>query len=158
MVEFFFSQRDESAQVVHVSDDVRSALRDEPTVFVPPPPSPWRWWKPVAGVAVAASVATAAVVIAPQMIPGLQPGTQMIPVMTDVPRPQAIPQLVASQPSRLDNAISRSGSPGSSRWHTLDPKLEERLNRLIIEHHEYAGRTGLHGPVPHLGVASYEAR
>ena len=32
------------------------------------------------------------------------------------------------------------------------------LNRLVIEHHEFGGRTGINGPVPHIGLVSYGSR
>ena len=44
------------------------------------------------------------------------------------------------------------------RWQALNQDLENRLNRLVIEHHEFGGRTGINGPVPHIGLVSYGTR
>jgi hypothetical protein len=44
------------------------------------------------------------------------------------------------------------------RWQALNQDLENRLNRLVIEHHEFGGRTGVNGPVPHIGLVSYGSR
>jgi hypothetical protein len=40
----------------------------------------------------------------------------------------------------------------------VDPELQARLNRLVIEHHEFSGRTGIYGPVSHIGLVNYEGR
>jgi hypothetical protein len=36
--------------------------------------------------------------------------------------------------------------------------MAERLNRLVIEHHEFGGRTGINGPVAHIGLVNYAGR
>ncbi len=152
--------RDETGLVVPVADEVHAALRDEPSILVPRPPSPLRWLRPVGGVALAASVAAAAIFIAPQIVPSFVTDMQVVEVVPERPRPVPAPQLVASKPSppaRID-AGHESTLVGQSRWRALDKDLETRLNRLVIEHHEFAGRTGVTGPVPHISVVSYDPR
>ena len=51
-----------------VAERVHRALIDEPVVLAPPARPAKRWLRPVAGLAVAASVATAAVFVAPQLM------------------------------------------------------------------------------------------
>ena len=152
--------RDEAAQVVPVADEVHAALRDEPTVLVPQPPSPLRWLRPLGGVALAASVAAVAIVVAPQVVPRFLPDGQIAEIVPEPPRATVAPQFVASKPSPPAR-VSVDRRPmvvGAPRWRALDADLETRLNRLVIEHHEFAGRTGVTGPVPHISVVSYDPR
>ncbi len=152
--------RDETAQVVPVADEVHAALREEPTVLVPQTPSPLRWLRPLGGVALAASVAAVAIVVAPQMIPQFFPDGQVAEIVREPPRVAVAPQFVASKPSPTAqiSADRRAAAAGAPRWRALDADLETRLNRLVIEHHEFAGRTGVTGPVPHISVVSYDPR
>lgn len=147
--------RGESAVLANgVSDAVRSALEDEPTVLAPRRAS-WRWGKPAAGLALAASVAAAAIVVAPgfmQQPGGLETG----PAIVEAPTLTQPIQLVAS-----DNPVPVSrpvGNPPTGQWQTLDAGLSDRLNRLVIEHHEFGGRTGIKGPVAHIGLVNYAGR
>lgn len=149
--------RDETALVVPVADEVHAALRDEPTVLVPQAPSPVRWLRPLGGVALAASVAAVAIVVAPQVVPQFFPDGQVAEVVREPSRVTVAPQFVASTPARI--GVDRPPAPASApRWRALDADLETRLNRLVIEHHEFAGRTGVTGPVPHISVVSYDPR
>lgn len=152
--------RDETALVTHVVDEVHAALRDEPTVLVPPPPSPWRWVRPAAGLAIAASVAAAAIVIAPQLMSYTDPTTLPVAAPANDSVPGTFkPRMVATRPSQPQVVgMTKSDIDSAGRWQALDAELEDRLNRLVIEHHEFAGRSGLNGPVPHVGFVSYEAR
>lgn len=152
--------RDENALVVPVVDEVRAALRDEPTVLVAGPTRPGRWLRPVGGIALAASVAAAAVVFAPQLLPSRTANPQLVEAVPERPDEAVAPQLVAKQslpsPSRtVGVGLDASETP---RWRALNSELETRLNRLVIEHHEFAGRTGVTGPVPHISVVSYDPR
>ena len=152
--------RDETALVVPVADEVHAALRDEPTILLPEPPSPLRWLRPLGGVALAASVAAAAVFIAPQMLSTFADDVQVVDVIPERPRENVAPRLVASQSSSpAAKPADRGSDPTAApRWQALNSELETRLNRLVIEHHEFAGRTGVTGPVPHISVVSYDAR
>lgn len=144
--------RDESARIVSVADAVHTALRDEPTIMAPPARQRARWMRPAAGLAVAASVAAAAVMVAPRLIEPEPLAPQSVAMAPSLP--VVSPQLVAAGPAAGDG----SAAAGAGRWQALDPDLEDRLNRLVIEHHEFGGRTGVNGPVPHIGFVSYGAR
>ena len=66
--------------------------------------------------------------------------------------PKATPSLVATRPAP-------AAEPAFvTKWEAIDRELEARLNRLVIEHHEFGGRTGINGPVPHIGLVSYGER
>lgn len=131
--------------------NVRAALKDEPVVLAPARSTAKRWLRPLAGLAVAASVASVAVIMAPQILDrqGADLGSAQV-TSSEVAPPIAAPSLAASR--------SAPTAEADGNWNAIDPKLEARLNRLVIEHHEFGGRTGINGPVPHIGLASYGAR
>jgi len=143
---------------VSVASKVHESLVDEPVVLAPSARENSRaWLKPLAGVAVAASVAAVAIFVAPQLM------TQ--PKVDDTPAQVATEVTPAVTKSILVAAGSTSPQPApapkdakGTRWRGLTPDLENRLNRLVIEHHEFGGRTGINGPVPHIGLVSYGAR
>ena len=147
-----------SVLAASAAGQVPVALQEEPVVLAPPPKQPRRWVRPLGGLAVAASVATLAVVVAPQMLTRATPEAQPVNLAADVSPAAIAPQLVAAGPA----ADRATGSDGPAqiltRWQALDPALEERLNRLVIEHHEFGGRTGINGPVPHIDFVGYDAR
>jgi sigma-E factor negative regulatory protein RseA len=147
--------RDQSARPVEVADAVRAAIAAEPTVLAPTRKAAPAWLKPVAGVAVAASVAAAAIVVVPQV--GFdEPSMPTIsPTFVSQSPMVAQPRLVANGPSAPQE--QQLSVEGGAEWKTLDADLADRLNRLVIEHHEFAGRSGVTGPVPHIGVVSYGA-
>lgn len=138
---------------------VRAALEDEPVVLAPSRSRAPRWIKPVSGAALAASVAAAAIVIAPSMMTAPD---EAVPAVTiaEAPALQVMPVAVSPEPAGL------TGEPGGelavtapdNRWQAIDPALQDRLNRLLIEHHEFSGRTGINGPVSHVGLVNYDAR
>mgnify|MGYP001819477231 FL=1 len=139
-----------------VAERVHEALIDEPVVLAPPVRRPRQWLRPVAGLAVAASVATAAVFVAPQLMTQTDDRGGTVQV-ANVPQVTVAPVLVAAGGSANTQAASRT-EPGEMRWQALNKNLENRLNRLVIEHHEFGGRTGVNGPVPHIGLVSYGSR
>jgi len=141
---------------VSVADKVRESLADDPVVLAPPRRKQRPWLRPVAGFAVAASVAVVAVLVAPRLM--TEPGVDAEPVQVaaDLARPVTRPVLVAAGAESPQGTTGKQ--PDGARWQGLTPELENRLNRLVIEHHEFGGRTGINGPVPHIGLASYGSR
>lgn len=143
-------------EAVVVSTDlaarVQERLRDEPHILVPVRRQK-TWLRPVAGAALAASVAAGAVMVAPQLLApaGQSPGA---PQVASAPPAPAVPlaRVVAA------GAVPVQAVAAQGRWHTLDRERTERLNRLVLEHHEFGGRTGINGPVAHIGLVSYDPR
>ena len=136
-----------------VTDKVRLALADEPVVLSPRPRRPVRWLRPAAGLAIAASVAAAAVFITPRVMAPSGSGGESVQLASGAPRPGMAPVLVSG-----GAALDPSQGTQDQRWHALNRDLEKRLNRLVIEHQEFGGRTGINGPVPHIGLVSYGKR
>ncbi|MGB5652104.1 MAG: RseA family anti-sigma factor [Sedimenticolaceae bacterium] len=142
---------------VSVADRVHEALDEEPAVLAPRRLMPRQWLRPVAGLAVAASVAAAAVVVAPQLMTETGTSGQPVQLAADYQRPSMSPALVAAGPTGTAAQSGGTGQ-GDARWQALDKDLEDRLNRLVVEHQEFGGRSGINGPVPHIGFVSYESR
>ena len=142
-----------SVLATSVASRVRRSLIDEPVVLAPPRRQPRQWLRPVAGLAVAASVATAAVFVAPQLM--TQPGVdaESVQLAAEVRQLTVSPVLVSAGAAKPKLPASREAP--EKRWQALTPSLEDRLNRLVVEHHEFGGRTGINGPVPHIGLVSY---
>ena len=140
-----------------LADQVSAALEDEPVVLAPRRRSV-AWTRPVAGAAIAASVAAAAIFVAPQMLTGVSPENGAAPqqIVATTPRPALQPTLVAAGNNR--QSTSATAAANATSWQALDKTLEDRLNRLVIEHHEFGGRTGINGPVAHIGLVSYDER
>jgi len=130
---------------------VRAALQDEPVVLAPARKTTKRWLRPLAGLAVAASVASVAVIIAPQVLDRQRTELGPAQVASSEVSPQVVAPLLTAD--RSPPAVNATGN-----WSAIDQELEARLNRLVIEHHEFGGRTGINGPVPHIGLVSYGAR
>lgn len=140
-----------------VAARVRQALHDEPVVLAPRSRQAPRWLRPVAGLAVAASVAAGAVLVAPQLLTETGPAPRPVQLAAGLPHQTLAPTLVAAGPGG-EPAAPPVAAEKRKRWEALDQDLEARLNRLVIEHREFGGRTGIHGPVPHIGFVSYDAR
>ncbi|MBT8428278.1 MAG: sigma-E factor negative regulatory protein [Gammaproteobacteria bacterium] len=142
-----------SVLATSVATRVRRSLMDEPVVLAPPRRQPRQWLRPVAGLAVAASVATAAVFVAPKLM--TQPGVdaESVQLAADTQTLTVSPVMVSAGAEKPKLPASRE--PTEKSWQALTPRLEDRLNRLVVEHHEFGGRTGINGPVPHIGLVSY---
>lgn len=136
-----------------IHEAVRAAIAEEPTVLAPRP-ARTTWTKPLAGLAVAASVAAAAVVVAPRFL-GDPAVFGQGPVIASAPPVADSPTVPLMAVATTPNPAAEAAVP---RWQTLDPALGERLNRLVIEHHEFGGRTGVNGPVAHIGLVNYAGR
>ena len=144
-----------SVLATSVVEKVHEALIDEPVVLAPRR-RPKRWLRPVAGLAVAASVATAAVLVAPQLMTQTGVDAESVQVAADIQQFAGSPVLVTASTAQPQAPTNKE--PVEMRWQALNRGLEDRLNRLVVEHQEFGGRTGLNGPVPHIGLVSYGSR
>ncbi len=144
-------------EAVVVSGDlaarVQERLREEPHILVPVRRQR-TWLRPLAGAALAASVAAGAVMVAPQL---LAPAGQA-PAGTQLASAPVVPVEPLFRVAATDAAPAQAGAVGQGRWRTLNGEMAERLNRMVLEHHEFGGRTGINGPVAHIGLVSYDPR
>ncbi len=83
--------------------------------------------KPIAGAAIAASVAVLAVL-----------GVQSLSTSTDASR-----------------AVTNHEVAGL-RWDTQEPAVEQRLNSYLVNHSEYQGN-GMHGMLPYARIVGYDS-
>jgi sigma-E factor negative regulatory protein RseA len=132
-----------------LSGAVRTALRDEPAILAPVR-GRRDWRRAAAGLALAASIAALAVVVAPGLL-GTGPDNDRAIVTTAAVAPPLV------QPA-ANGTFAGGRTDAVAGWQSLDDELADRLNRLVIEHHEYGGHTGINGPVAHIGLVSYERR
>ena len=100
-----------------------------------------RWIQPVAGTALAASVAALGISFGPQLLnqssPEQNPGIQI------VANPVINPTLVSHK---------------KTRWKMLRPEVESNLNRYLEDHNEYAVQGGVQGVMPYTSFVSYDER
>jgi len=124
---------------------VSRRLESEPTVLAPPVQEPGRnrWVQPLAGAAIAASVAAAGIILAPQFI---NKGA--------VPDDKGSFQVVA-QPI---GPVAQNPAPiahKEMRWKTVDGHGEPRLDRYLQQHSHYATQNGLQSMIPYTTLVSY---
>lgn len=135
-----------------IASRVSAALESEPVVIAPGRirqrgvPS---WLKPVAGAAIAASVATLAVV----NVTGLSTRSntsEVFPVTAVNVQPAAVAPFASQQ----------LAMPAATNWKTAadTPEIEEELNRLLIDHSEYSAQAGMHAMLPYASFVSYDQK
>lgn len=143
------AMRGEAIQLraTEISDRVRRQLGSEPAIISIPKKSRadiWKssWIKPAAGAALAASVATIAVISAPGFI-GLDEPAQTQLTATNISTTSPIPRQTTS----------------GTRWKNLtEPSLESRLNGYLVDHSEYVSPgTGI-GVMPYATFVGYDTK
>ena len=129
-----------------VADWVRARLAEEPTVLAPAAGravgATAPWLKPVAGTAIAASVAAAVVLLAPETIDREAPaGSRVVDMRTD------------------EGALTRERgytSPSGTRWALGKPDVESKLNSYLVNHHKYAPSANMQGMLPYASFVAYD--
>jgi sigma-E factor negative regulatory protein RseA len=136
---------DVEAATLGVADRVQEALAGDHAV----PAAAWRaggharWWKPVAGLGVAASVALVAVLA----VSSLRTDNSTAPE----------PTLASSQPpAPVDITVTRASDPGGDQWERLDPRIDKRLSGYLVNHNEYAASRGVQGVMPYVRIVGFE--
>jgi sigma-E factor negative regulatory protein RseA len=135
-----------------LAERTRVQIATEPTILAPAgtrPRGPSRL-APFAGVALAASAAFLAVFAVPSLFE---------PAATPPGAPTAAPtQASAPAPESRAAASERFlvGRP-VQRWHLDQPAVASKLDRLLVNHQEYAPATGINGMLPYATLVSYDA-
>lgn len=113
--------------------------------------TPAGWLRPVAGLAIAASVALATVVLWPMSgTPGSAPSTT-------VPLASSDNAGTGVQFASDGGAERRIADPeGPTSWGQVDPRMQQRLNGYLVNHSEYAATDGLGGFVNYGRIASQD--
>jgi sigma-E factor negative regulatory protein RseA len=108
------------------------------------------WNRPLVGLAAAASVALISLWLAPQWLSGQNP--QHPPVEL------ALTQTPPSGPAQASHTGVQAGLEAESEWHRLPPEMEEKLNRYLVDHAEFAAGRGMDRMLPYASFVSYESR
>ena len=126
--------------VPQLSDRIRKALRDEPSLAAPSTRTRSVWLKSFTGLAVAASVAFIAVLAVrtaqenspPELVAGSAPVTQTAAVPNEVIRLRGM------------------------HWDAAAPKVANQLNTYLVNHGEYAVSGGMPSFGPHVQIVGYD--
>ena len=98
-----------------------------------------RMMKPVAGLAIAASVAAMAIIGLQNMGQGESPY-------------DSVPRLAQTQPATAIQHVS------GKRWNMQQPDTEMRLNGYLVNHSEYTSGINLRGMINYARIAGYDSR
>jgi sigma-E factor negative regulatory protein RseA len=136
---------DVEAASLGVADRVRRALEEDEPMHVPVygRGKQQRWLKPLAGLAVAASVALVAVLAVTSVRTG--DNSAQVPELASVQQP-VIPAA----------SVARVGDSTDEQWDRLDPLIEKRLSGYLVNHNEYAASRGVQGVMPYVRIVGYD--
>jgi len=98
-------------------------------------------WKPVAGLAVAASVALVAVLTVSSVN---QSPTGNVPV------------LATANPAPDPAVMQVNDSGDDTQWDRLDPSIDKRLSGYLVNHNEYAASRGVQGVMPYVRIVGHD--
>lgn len=129
-----------------LGDRIEAALRDEPTVLAPEP-AVHAWLRPLAGLAVAASVAVFSVVAV-----RMDRNTVDAPAVAQVA--SAGTAQVASQGHVRLAAGSDAGGP--ARAQTTPGRMNARLNRYLVNYNEYRSNAAVQGMIPYVRIVAHD--
>jgi sigma-E factor negative regulatory protein RseA len=136
------------AATLGIAERVQSVLaeEDEPAVQAAvPQPVPARWAKPVAGLAVAASVAMVAVLSVDAL---RSPGPETVPALA-----KTEPTTAANQPLP---ALAQTAAAPVEQWDRLDPSIDKLLAGYLVNHSEYAAMHGTQGVAPYVRIVGFD--
>lgn len=134
---------DQSA-TLGVADRVQRALADDAPMSMPSAGAINRsvWWKSLAGLSVAASVALIAVLTVTSVREN---------------RTESVPTLASAPPAAKPGAtLTRVTDTGGEQWDRLDPQIDKRLSGYLVNHNEYAASRGVQGVMPYVRIVGYD--
>jgi sigma-E factor negative regulatory protein RseA len=137
-----------SLPVGGLAERVSAALEREPAILAAParraskPKGRPEWLRPLAGAAIAASVAVVTLVSYPYLVgDGQAPTSAAVVKATAAPPPLAV----------------RYANHAGTHWKNRQrPEVESRLNRYLVDHNEYAAPAGMTGVLPYASFVSYD--
>jgi len=100
-----------------------------------PNPGGLGWMKPIAGLAVAASVALVAVL-----------------AVTSVRQPAVETATRVASTQDTEAAVGGSGE----LWERIEPRIDKRMAAYLVNHNEYAASRGVQGVMPYVRIVGYE--
>ena len=130
-----------------VAERVQQALADDQMPVNARVSAKTALWKPVAGLAVAASVALVAVLTVTSV--NNPPENDLPALATADPAPVAAPV-----PGSAATRVSDAGT--DQRWDRLDPSIDKRLSGYLVNHNEYAASHGVQGVMPYVRIVGHD--
>lgn len=130
-----------------IADRVSEALADDAALSRAAMTDRPVWWKPLAGIAVAASVAVVAVLSITALQNTGGPG-------------EAVPELAASGspvPVVPENAVARVSETAGDQWERIEPQIDKRLSGYLVNHNEYAASRGVQSVMPYVRIVGHNA-
>ena len=126
--------------VLAVAERLRDRLADEPNILAPRRSGELRspWLKPVAGLAVAASVAAAVVLLTPRLPDPALP---------------AAPAVVGVNSAATIAYPLHSGT----HWDLGKPAVESKLNTYLVNHHRHAPAANMQGMLEYASFVGYDS-
>ncbi|MDY6979145.1 MAG: sigma-E factor negative regulatory protein [Pseudomonadota bacterium] len=122
----------------HFADRVSAALQEEPTVLRPAARRFSQGLRQVAGLAIAATVATVAVLTVQQGNPGDTPVAQ---------------PSIASTQGGSDKYLAVSGNSVPSQQ-PIDSEVQSKLSSYLVNHNEYSISSRMQGMLPYMRIVS----
>ncbi len=132
-----------------IADRVQQALADDMPVSARAASGRVALWKPVAGLAVAASVALVAVLTVTSVS---ENPANNVPALATVDQAPAVAPVLTAGPA-VTQVSDISGDP---RWDRLDPTIDKRLSGYLVNHNEYAASRGVQGVMPYVRIVGHD--
>lgn len=101
---------------------------------------PARWLRPLAGFAIAASVATVAVL-----------GMRSLHTAVD-----SAPADQIASATTVPAALPVAAQAGGTRWDRAQPEVAARLNAYLVNHNGHAESTGMQSVLPYVRIVGYD--
>jgi negative regulator of sigma E activity len=142
-------------------------LENEPTILAPKPRHKLfkkGYAKPLAGLAVAASVTAVAIFglqTSNQQIPGLESMDGELPQVAIIDTEQTVVPVLqaATEPALVNESIvANSTSVRTVKYEPANTLQPQQLNRYIMNHNQHNSRMGVQGVSPYARLVGHDAK
>lgn len=139
-----------------LAESISAGVSNEPTVLSPVRKGVPAYLKPVVGLAIAASVATVAIIGVQQQRQGPEPAPQVNRIATiqpDIPakrqsRPRARPASIDNTPTAVNPGTTAAQFDRRSR-------VNRQLNNYLINYNQYHASAGMQGMLPYVRIVAH---
>lgn len=143
-----------------LSTSVSEKLQDEPVVLRPAGKRAPGYLKPVAGLAIAASVASVAILGIQQQrgeetAPGLNRTSSVAVIQPNIPMERQMGN-PAARPASIDSGRSVSVNRPAPLPRAREEVTDPRLNNYLINYNEYHANTGMQGMLPYARMVAHD--
>lgn len=144
---------------VRLTERIAARLETEPALNVAQRSTRQRWLRPIAGMAVAGSVAVVSLMVWPTAEENLPTGG--LPQVADatLPSPQQPSALPVADMRRVaggsTGAVEEQGWDRLDQWDRLDPHVQDRLSDYLINHSEHTPIARFGGMLNYVRITNY---